>query len=198
MTRPVPPEEVIHASRSLRQRAMVLVYLVLEEDRFSEFDAHYLPSPETRITRLSEPKNYSGAGAPPGRTVLCAEIPCFPGEESWVLPEKELGRIVQEELARIGLPVQSRILGTTVRRLPSAYPVYDLGYEGHLERIEAWVDGLPGVVSFGRQGLFTHDNTHHALFTALSAVRCLGDEGVFDRARWSGLRQVFATHVVED
>ena len=35
---------------------MLLVYLVLETDRFTEFDAHYFPS-GVPFTRLSEPKN---------------------------------------------------------------------------------------------------------------------------------------------
>ena len=59
-------------------------------------------------------------------------------------------------------------------------------------------EGLEGLLSFGRQGLFAHDNTHHALFMAYSAVNCLDDQGRFDRARWQDYRQIFKTHVVED
>ena len=54
---------------------MLLVYLTLEQDHFTEFDAHYFPETEIRITRLSEPKNYSLTRRS-GRTVLCAELPC--------------------------------------------------------------------------------------------------------------------------
>jgi hypothetical protein len=72
-----------------------------------------------------------------------------------------------------------------------------MGYEKHLETVESWFATLPGWLSYGRQGLFAHDNTHHALFMAYSAVDCLQD-GRFDQAKWEGYRRIFKTHVVED
>jgi protoporphyrinogen oxidase len=84
-----------------------------------------------------------------------------------------------------------------VKRLRQAYPIYALGYEKPLRRLQDWVESLPDLLSYGRQGLFAHDNTHHALFMAYRAVECLED-GIFDRARWAEHRKIFATHVVED
>ena len=83
------------------------------------------------------------------------------------------------------------------RRLRHAYPIYTLGYEQPLDRLQDWADSLPGFLSYGRQGLFAHDNTHHALFMAYRATDCLID-GCFDRARWAEFKKIFATHVVED
>lgn len=198
LTDPPPPPDVLRSADSLQHRAMILVYLVLAQDRVTEFDAHYVPGLEVPFTRVSEPKNYSGATEPRGRTVLCAEIPCAVGDGTWAMPPSELGEIVGNGLQAIGMPVGEAVVDIRVRRIPSAYPIYSLGYETHLKRIEEWVEALPRVVSFGRQGLFAHDNTHHALFSALSAVRCMGDDGRFDEERWAGFRKVFATHVVED
>jgi hypothetical protein len=64
--------------------------------------------------------------------------------------------------------------------------------------LDRWVESLPNFLSYGRQGLFAHDNTHHALFMAHSAVDCLGADGRFDLSRWAAFREVFRTHVVED
>lgn len=198
MVEPEPPPEVRHSATQLRQRAMLLVYLVLEQDRFTEFDAHYFPSLDVPFTRVSEPKNYAGRREPLGRTVLCAEIPCSREDPLWALDEAALTERVVEGLAEARLPINSRILESAVRRLPAAYPIYRRGYEAHLRRVEGWLEGLSGVLSFGRQGLFAHDNTHHALFMARCAVRCLEDDGRFDRERWEGFKEIFATHVVED
>jgi hypothetical protein len=63
--------------------------------------------------------------------------------------------------------------------------------------LDRWIDSVPDFLSYGRQGLFAHDNTHHALFMAYSAVDCLVD-GRFDEDRWNEYREIFATHVVED
>ena len=85
-----------------------------------------------------------------------------------------------------------------VKRLRHAYPVYENGYEAPLLKLDAWADSLPNLLTYGRQGLFAHDNTHHALFMAYSAVDSLREDGVFDDAKWRNYRRIFATHVVED
>lgn len=191
------PEEVRAAAGQIRYRAMLLIYLELGVDQFTEYDAHYFPDAGVRITRLSEPKNYAALAEPRGRTILCAELPCATDDAWWSLPDAALGELVAEDLARSGLPLPSAPLAVTVRRLAQAYPIYLNGYEAPFGVLDRWADSLPRLLTYGRQGLFAHDNTHHALFMAYCAAECLGPDG-FDDARWAGFRQVFATHVVED
>ncbi len=195
---PAAPREVIDATESLSYRAMVLIYLVLEQSQFTEYDAHYFPEKEIPITRLSEPKNYSDRTEPRDRTVLCAELPCNVGDEYWSKKDDELGELVLDSLERCGLRVNSRVEQVVTRRLPFAYPIYEAGYEKHFDIQDRWVDSLEGVLSFGRQGLFAHDNTHHALAMAYGAVDCLKEWGAFDRVKWDEYREEFSKHVVED
>jgi protoporphyrinogen oxidase len=197
LVEPAAPAEIKAAGAALQLRAMLLVYLVLETDRFTEFDAHYFPESNVPFTRVSEPKNYAAQGEPRGVTVLCAEIPCNQRDSVWSASSDELGALVVDGLARAGLPVRCRIAEVAVRRLPAAYPIYRVGYEEHFERVDRWVDDLEGVLSFGRQGLYAHDNTHHALFMAHGAVESLTRTGL-DKASWHAYRRVFETHVVED
>ncbi len=198
MVDPPAPPEVLEAAGDLAQRAMLLVYLVVAQDRFTEFDAHYFPSLDVPMTRLSEPKNYAGRNDPVGRTVLCAEIPCATEDPAWSTDAKTLGRVVRDGLERAGIPLRAEVLDVVVRRLPSAYPLYRIGWERRFDVLDAWLSALPGVLTFGRQGLYAHDNTHHALAMAKAAVDCLGDDGAFDAARWAGYRASFEKHVVED
>jgi protoporphyrinogen oxidase len=194
---PVPPD-VQAASEALRFRSMVLVYLLLAQDRFTEFDAHYFPGEEFPFTRISETKNYSDRSAPQGRTSLCAEIPCFLGDEIWSMPERELADRVGAGLARAGLPVNAELLEVHAERIPHAYPLFGIGYEQHFSRLDTWLDEREGLLSFGRQGLYVHDNTHHAIFMAQAAVRCLRADGSIDSGAWHEQRKVFEKHVVED
>lgn len=197
MIEPGPPEEVIEAAGQIQYRAMVLVYVELDMDQFTTTDAHYFPEAHIRTTRLSEPKNYYGAGEPQGRTTLCAELPCTRGDEIWSMNDEQLGELVLEDMRRAGLPAVPAPLSVFSRRLPQAYPIYLQGYEKPLGVLDGWVEGLDGFLSYGRQGLFAHDNTHHALYMAYAAVDCL-DGATFDRKKWAEYRKVFATHVVED
>jgi hypothetical protein len=84
-----------------------------------------------------------------------------------------------------------------VRRLRHVYPVYEQGYAAHLRGLDRWASTLPSVTTFGRLGLFAHDNTHHAFAMAYAAVDALG-RGDWDDRRWSAARERFRDHVVED
>jgi protoporphyrinogen oxidase len=197
MDPPAPPE-VLKAASRIRYRGMILIYLVLEQGQFTEYDAHYFPEYSVPISRLSEPKNYSASAEPNGVTVLCAELPCDPHEDLWALSDDELGAKLCEWLAGVALPVTAKVRRTETRRLGFAYPVYDREFEGHLKVLDRWSEGLHGLLTFGRQGLFAHDNTHHALAMAEGAVDSLNADGSFDLDKWDAHRRVFETHVVED
>ena len=195
---PPPPPEVVMAAESIRFRGMILVYLILEADRFTEYDAHYFPELSIPISRMSEPKNYSSATGPKGRTILCAELPCDPGEKWWDMSDEDLGRHYCEWLGTLGLPVTMPVIRCETRRIAHAYPVYDLDYQRHFETVDTWLLGLDGFLSFGRQGLFAHDNTHHAFAMAYAAADSLTADGGLDREAWAAHRHEFESHRVED
>lgn len=204
LLRPTAPDDVLTAASRLRTRAMVLVYLVLDRDRYAPFDAHYLPERWTPVTRVSEPKNYrtghagpNDDGDPQGWTVLCGEVPCARGDTVWRATDAELVGIMRDALRCSGLPDVTPV-DVVIRRLPSAYPIYDRGFAAHLDRIDRWVGQLPDVTTYGRNGLFVHDNSHHALAMAWAAADALRPDGRLDPAMWSEARARFTRHVVED
>ncbi|MGB7447593.1 MAG: hypothetical protein WA892_00535, partial [Ornithinimicrobium sp.] len=205
------PDDVVQAARGLRFRAMVLVYLTHEPGqatggspvRWTAYDAHYLPAGATPVTRISEPANYrDNAQDPQARSVLCAEIPCAAGDQLWRASEQELADVVMAALRESDLPPVLGPDGTApavqVRRLPAVYPIYEHGFAARLAHLEDWADALPGVTTLGRSGLFTHDNTHHALVMGRAAVAALGADGAFDEQAWRRSRDSFRDHVVED
>ncbi|MFI9557783.1 FAD-dependent oxidoreductase [Nonomuraea endophytica] len=195
LVEPGPGPGVLSAAARLEFRAMVLVYAVHEGGRWTPYDAHYLPDAGTPVTRVSEPANYRVSAADPAdRSVLCFEIPCQVGDEIWTCDD--FSGLVAECLARSGLPPVN-LAGIEVRRLPHVYPVYRTGYAEHLAGLDAWAGGVEGVTTFGRLGLFAHDNTHHAMAMAYDAVAAL-TAGGWDGAAWSAARARFARHVVED
>jgi protoporphyrinogen oxidase len=114
------------------------------------------------------------------------------------MSDEQLGKLLCQWLGDAGLPVTVPVVRAFTRRLPQAYPIYPVGYETHLDVIDEWLQGIKGLLTFGRQGLFVHDNTHHALYMAYAAAECFKPDGVFDWNRWREFREVFETHVVED
>ena len=195
--RPGPPAAAIESAGRLRFRAMVLVYVVQRSRPWTPYDAHYLPDLNTPITRISEPANYRESSADPrDRTVLCCEIPCTLGDAIWEGSDEDLRAIVTDTLVRTGLPALTSA-EMHVERLPHVYPVYEVGYRRHLRGIDIWAATVPNVTTFGRLGLFVHDNTHHTIAMAYDAVDAIA-AGRFDEAAWAAARARFETHVVED
>lgn len=197
MISPKPPAEVIRACGKITYRSMILVYLTLPVDQYTSTDAHYFPEAHIRMTRMSEPKNYFGVDEPKGMTTLCAELPCQSDDEVWNLSDEGLSKLILEDMTAAGLPVHEPVKVFS-RRLGQAYPIYTMGYEHDLKTMDLWIENVPNMLVYGRQGLFAHDNTHHALYMAYAASNCLQKNGNFDHERWAGYREVFATHVVED
>jgi protoporphyrinogen oxidase len=105
---------------------------------------------------------------------------------------------VLKDLSTAGLPVRAPVRAVAVRRLAQAYPIYTRSYREHFDRIDQWVGSVENLLTFGRQGLFAHDNTHHTLAMAYAAAACLSDQGALDRNRWGEHRREFESHVVED
>ncbi len=173
------PAPILEAAGRMSFRGMILIYLVLEQDRFSEYDAHYFPEEAIPITRMSEPKNYSGSSEPRNLTVLCAELPCDVSSIEWSMSDAGLKELVTESLRTAGIPIQAPIRQVVVRRLAHAYPIYKKGFETDFAQVDEWIGQFHNLVTFGRQGLFAHDNAHHGLYMSYCAVDCLDGEAGF-------------------
>lgn len=194
---PQPPGTVLSAIERLEHRAMVLVYLICNQAQYTPFDAHYLPSADTPISRLSEPKNYREGPDPKDRTVLCCEVPCQVGDEIWKASDEDLGAQLTDSLVQQGLP-RPLLARVETRRLPNVYPIYRVGCVEDLSTIANWCASLDRLVVLGRQGLYTPDNLHHVLQMGNAAADAIRSDGSLDRQAWDVAIKEFASFVVED
>jgi protoporphyrinogen oxidase len=181
-----------------RHRGLTLAYLVLPTPRWSPYDAHYVADPRVGFSRLSEPRNYRDSDDdPPDRTVLCAELPCTPGDDLWTADTGAVVDRVTDGMDRLGLEVGS-VAGAELRRLPAVYPVLEESTVAGRRRQLAWCDALPGVTVLGRHGRIVADNLHHVIDMAITAVDCLGPDGAWDATAWAAATDRFETFVIED
>ena len=194
---PKPPKEILDAASSLRVRGMVLAYLVLDQDQYTEYDAHYLPSQETNIARLSEPKNYRDGIDPEGLTVLCAEIPCWCDDDVWNSSDQKIGDLVMADLVKLGLP-SARYVETQTRRLPSVYPVFESATMEERRRLLEWGQTLGNLIPFGRQGFLVPDNLHHTLGMGWDLAESIGEETELNFDHWRDSVERFKQNIVED
>jgi protoporphyrinogen oxidase len=191
------PADVRRAADALPLRSLTLVYLAFEGAEVTTYDAHYLPGDDVPFSRVSEPRRY-GVSAPGDRTVLCVELPCARDDATFRAPDEELVARVRAGLQGVGLLPAARQVGSRVLRLPAAWPVYTHGWRSERERVERWLEQIPGLLSLGRGGLFAHDNSHHAISEGWAAARAVRSDGAIDARRWRWARRGFEQHVIED
>ncbi len=161
--KPSAPADVTRAISRLKYASIVFVYLKLAKPQVSPDNWVYIPDHELSVHRISEFKNFSPRCAPADKTMVCAEITCRVGDEHWRADDQELIRIATSDLERIGLIESEEVLGALVKRLPYAYPIYDLSYKENLAPIMEFVHTLENVKTGGRQGLFRYNNMDQSI-----------------------------------
>ena len=155
---PAAPPEVLRGAKALQYVSIVFVYLKLNRPRVSPDSWVYLPEKHLTVHRICEFKNFSPKCAPADKTMICAEITCRRGDEIWRSSTQQLQDIAERDLVSVGLIEPGQVLGTHVKKIPYAYPIYDLEYKKHLTPVMDFVASLEGITTTGRQGNFRYNN----------------------------------------
>lgn len=180
---PAPPSDIIQAARKLTYRAFILVGLIVDRADLFPDNWIYVHSPEVRVGRIQNFKNWSVAKIPdPRKTSLGMEYFCTEGDDIWMMSDAELLELATRELASLGLANISEVEDGVVFRQPKAYPVYDCEYREHLQVIQCFLATIDNLQTIGRNGLHRYNNQDHSMLTGIMAVRNLLGE---DHDLWS-------------
>jgi len=170
--------------QSLDFLGIALVFLVIRRERVSDNHWLYFPGPEVCFNRGYEPTRFwRDECSPQDQTLLCLEITARHADSLWQLDDEELASQVVSDLEKTGLVSGDLVEKSLVERLPFGYPVYDCASDEHLRKVFAHLRQWPGLITTGRQGLFSHNNMDHSMHMGLEAARALaeGPEGI---QRW--------------
>lgn len=173
---PKPPVEVMEARAGLRFRSIVLVSLIFNRESVSPDHWIYLPELMYKANRISEARNFSPSNAPSGKTIIGAEITCQLGDEVWCEDGESLARRVMEDMVAMGLVKKEEYVGSKIRYIPWAYPIYEIGYKTNLERTTSYLNGLKNLRFFGRNGLFRYNNMDHSISMGQTAAASVTDK----------------------
>ncbi len=174
---PLPPDEVLHAAKSLSYRDFLIVALIIDEAKLFPDNWIYIHSPEVKVGRIQNFKNWSPAMVPDQtKTCLGLEYFCTEGDEIWKLSDTELLDLATREIEKLGLAKASQVEDGTILRQPKAYPVYDRDYRRHLQVIQDYLSQFDNLQTIGRNGMHRYNNQDHSMLTGLLAAQnLLGD-----------------------
>jgi protoporphyrinogen oxidase len=181
MAEPTAPAAVSAAARGLRYRDFLTVALTIDGEPPFPDNWVYVHDPQVRAGRIQNYRAWSPWMTPdPRRSCVGLEYFCFEGDDLWRRDDEALIELAREELASLGLVAADRVATGHVVRVPKAYPIYDAEYERRVDRIRAWLDGIPNLQQVGRNGLHRYNNSDHSMLTAMRAVENLCDDSGHD------------------
>lgn len=178
------PGDVATAADALRFRNTVLVYLHVDADKLFPDQWIYVHSPDLRMGRVTNFRNWSPELYGESRTsVLALEFWCYGTDALWSEADEQLIARATSEMEATGLLNGARVLAGHVVRIPRCYPVYARGYRSHVQTIADYLRGFRGLTPIGRYGAFKYNNQDHSILMGI-----LTAENVLHNARhdlWS-------------
>lgn len=171
--RPAPAQAVLDSAHRLVYRSLVLVLVVVSKPNVTGDLMVYLLDPGFHSNRIGEQKNLDPSMIPADQTVLCFEFCVDDRGASWALPDAHFFELAREDLRLLGAVDDDEIAGCHVRRLPEAYPIYDLQFHEHLTPALHCLTSYDNLVPLGRQGLFIHNDIHDSMMMGIEGAKHL-------------------------
>jgi len=170
---PAPPEPVREAAKGLKYRDFLIVPLVIDLENIFPDNWIYIHSPQFRVGRIQNFKNWSMAMVPDtSKTCVGMEYFCSEGDDLWTMSEAELIALASKEIVGLGLvPNLKYIQDGTIIRQKKAYPVYDGDYRQHLDVIQQYLQQFENLQTVGRNGMHRYNNQDHSMLTGLLAAK---------------------------
>jgi len=141
--------------RRFRYRAMVFVNMRFNGRGLLQDTVVWIPESQYAFFRLTEAPISMPWLAPPGKTIITADIGCQVGDEVWKSSDPALLEQCLSQLDPLIPKARERFLGGQVLRTPIAYPVFHLDYETQRQQFKRST-GVAGLYSIGRNGEFDH------------------------------------------
>jgi protoporphyrinogen oxidase len=170
---PPPPPAVLAAANGLKYRDFLIVALIIDRDELFPDNWIYIHSPEFKVGRIQNFKNWSAAMVPePGKTCLGMEYFCNEGDDVWEQSREDLIALATQEAIDLNIGVlPGDVCDGTIVRQHKAYPVYDGEYRQHLQVIQDYLETFENLQTVGRNGMHRYNNQDHSMLTAMLAVQ---------------------------
>ena len=174
---PPLPEAAREAAGRLRYRGFLTVVIIVERDDLFPDNWIYVHSPDVRLGRIQNFKNWSPEMVPEaGMTSLGLEYFVHPGDDLWCMDDEDLIRLGARECEVLGLVQADEVVDGAVVRVPKAYPVYDDRYQEALTVLREALDPIENLQTVGRNGQHRYNNQDHSMLAGALAARNVAGE----------------------
>lgn len=167
MLDPKPPDDILRAAAKLKFRDMVILAIMLNRERVTDQNWIYIPEQKIPFGRIHEPTNWSTQMAPEGKTLLVTEHFCFNGDATWCAGDEELADNTIRNLEKLKFIKREEVIDHVVIRVPKAYPLFEVGYREHYDKIWVYLSKFKNLHITGRGGMFKYHNMDQAMASGI-------------------------------
>jgi len=167
---PALPDDIIEAANKLRYRDLVIVTIMLDCDRATDLTWMYLPEKDMAVGRIHEPKNWSVAMGPEGKTHIVAEYFAFENDDIWNSSDEELLNKTVGCMKRLGFMKGLNVIDSCVVRVPKAYPLFAVGFRKQYNILNDYLMRFENLRVIGRTGTFEYLNMDLSIKSGIDAA----------------------------
>ncbi|MEM3647367.1 MAG: FAD-dependent oxidoreductase, partial [Thermofilum sp.] len=161
------PRDIRRIVERLKYNSLVAVAIGLEELKVKGLSWLYIPDKDVHPHRVSFPSNFSPENAPLGKSSILAEITVKPDDPFFREENEEIASIVVEELDRLKILSENKVVYRNVFKNRFAYPILDAYCLESMRRIGVFFSEI-GVETVGRFAEFKYINMDEAIRNAAS------------------------------
>jgi protoporphyrinogen oxidase len=169
------PADIIAAVDSLRYNSLITCAVGFHSTELPDYTAIYVPDPAVRFHRLSFPAVFSPHNAPPGKSIIEAEITTNPGDGTHEMSDEEILASVIGDLQAMGLGAPAKVCYGRVLRTKYGYVVQDDNSRRCLKQAKAYFEQI-GIPLCGRVAEFEYINMDVCIERALKLADRLNQE----------------------
>ncbi|WP_422744703.1 FAD-dependent oxidoreductase [Mycobacterium sp. WMMD1722] len=169
---PIPPEEVLAASRQLAYRDVVTVAVPVGPESNFPYQWVYIPQNDVQVGRIQNFAQWSPHMMPADWNGTCLGLEYYvPESERDHHDDEYFLRTAELDLSRLGIKTTERGAEFVVRST-YAYPIYDDRRADAVSVVSTWLKSVhPTLYSIGRNGMHRYYNQDHAMISAMASVR---------------------------
>ncbi|MHB8155401.1 MAG: hypothetical protein ACYDFR_05050, partial [Candidatus Omnitrophota bacterium] len=168
--------EVESKAKLLDYCPMRFFYLIVNRNEVLDAPWVYFSDADAIFNRLSDMSKFSKTLVTEGKTILCFEISCRINDAQWSCSDNEIFDKIIPVLKRYNILSQEDIEGYFSEFVAHSYPLFFEGFEKIISSCLQELEQIQGLVTIGRQGLYTYANIDDAMKMGILAADLIRQE----------------------
>lgn len=95
-------------------------------------------------------------------------------DDTWSLTDKQLKKLAEDELIKLGFAVSGDVIDSIVVRVKKAYPAYTGTYK-EFNAVKKYLNAFENLFLIGRNGMHRYNNQDHSMLTAMQTVQNIAE-----------------------